>query len=128
MVVQSFTPQAESIQFARQADFVGFAGAELEVRREFGYPPQRHLIRHLFRGANPDKPAQVRLRAGPSGAAGALGSRVELRGPAPAPIEKIRDEYSLANLVLRRQCHPGDRRPGPPARRVCLAGGRDADA
>jgi primosomal protein N' (replication factor Y) len=92
VVVQSFTPHAEAIQFARHADFDGFAAAELEVRRRFGYPPHRHLIRHLFRGPNPDKLAFVaaqwakRLRE-------ALGPRLEIRGPAPAPIEKIRDEY-----------------------------------
>jgi primosomal protein N' (replication factor Y) len=92
VVVQSFTPQAEAIQFARHADYAGFADAELAVRREFGYPPHRHLIRHLFRGANPDKLKFVseqwarRVRE-------ALGGRAELRGPAPAPIEKIRDEY-----------------------------------
>ncbi len=92
VVVQSFTPQAESIQFARQADFVGFAASELEVRRQFGYPPGRHLIRHLFRGPNPDKLKFVAEQWSKAVAA-ALGSRVELRGPAPAPIEKIRDEY-----------------------------------
>lgn len=92
VVVQSFTPQAEAIQFARHADYAGFADAELAVRRQFGYPPKRHLIRHLMRGPNPDKlrffaeqwAKQVRER---------LGERLEVRGPAPAPIEKIRDEY-----------------------------------
>ena len=39
VVVQTFTPQAEAIQFARHADYAGFAEAELAVRREFGYPP-----------------------------------------------------------------------------------------
>ena len=92
VVVQSFTPQAEAIQFARHADFDGFAAAELEVRSQFGYPPRRHLIRHLFRGTNPDKlkfftEQWARL------VRDSLGARVELRGPAPAPIEKIRDEY-----------------------------------
>jgi len=92
VVVQTFTPQAEAIQFARQGDYGGFAAAELEVRRQFGYPPSRHLIRHLFRGPNPDKlkffAEQWAKRVGEE-----LGRRVELRGPAPAPIEKIRDEY-----------------------------------
>src|SRR6202035_2011099 len=37
VVAQPSPPQAETIQFPRQADFVGFAGAELDVRREFGY-------------------------------------------------------------------------------------------
>jgi primosomal protein N' (replication factor Y) len=92
VIVQSFTPKAEPIQFARHADYQGFADAEMAVRREFGYPPQRHLIRHLMRGPNPDKlkffADQWAKRVRES-----MGTRVELRGPAPAPIEKVRDEY-----------------------------------
>jgi primosomal protein N' (replication factor Y) (superfamily II helicase) len=92
VVVQSFNPQAEAIQFARHADFTGFAAAELEVRSRFGYPPQRHLIRHLLRGRNPDK-LRFAAEQFAKRVQGALGSRAEVRGPAPAPIEKIRDEY-----------------------------------
>lgn len=92
VVVQTFTPQAEAVQFARQADFNGFAASELEVRRQFGYPPKRHLIRHLFRGPNPDK-LKFFTEVWARKVKEALGDRVELRGPAPAPIEKIRDEY-----------------------------------
>jgi primosomal protein N' (replication factor Y) len=92
VVVQSFTPQAEAIQFARHADFEGFAAAELEMRRQFGYPPQRHLIRHLFRGKNPDK-LKFFAEQWAKAVRGSLGARVEMRGPAAAPIEKIRDEY-----------------------------------
>jgi primosomal protein N' (replication factor Y) len=90
--VQSFTPKAEAIQFARHADYGGFADAELSIRREFGYPPQRHLIRHLFRGPNPDK-LKFFAEQWAKRVKEVLGARVELRGPAPAPIEKIRDEY-----------------------------------
>jgi primosomal protein N' (replication factor Y) len=50
VVVQTFTPQAEAIQFSRHADFAGFAASELKVRKDFHYPPYRHLIHHLFRG------------------------------------------------------------------------------
>jgi primosomal protein N' (replication factor Y) (superfamily II helicase) len=92
VVVQSFTPQAEAIQFARHADYAGFAAAELEIRNEFGYPPKRHLIRHLFRGPNPDK-LKFFSEQWAKRVRDALGRRMELRGPAPAPIEKIRDEY-----------------------------------
>jgi primosomal protein N' (replication factor Y) len=92
VVVQTFTPQAEAIQFSRSADFEGFAAAELQLRREFRYPPYRHLIHHVFRGPNPDKlrffaeqwAKEVERR---------LGDRLELRGPAPSPIEKIKDHY-----------------------------------
>jgi primosomal protein N' (replication factor Y) len=92
VIVQTFTPQADAIQYSRHADFAGFAAGELKVRRDFKYPPYRHLIHHLFRGPNPEKLkffAEQWARAVEK----ALGDRVELRGPSASPIEKIKDEY-----------------------------------
>ncbi len=92
VVVQTFTPQAEAIQFSRHADYEGFAAAELKLRKDFNYPPYRHLIHHLFRGPNPEKLkffSEQWARLVEKTFAG----RVELRGPAPSPIEKIKDEY-----------------------------------
>ncbi|TAG32461.1 MAG: primosomal protein N', partial [Verrucomicrobia bacterium] len=92
VVVQTFTPEAGAIQFSRHADFAGFAQTELKVRKDFGYPPSRHLLHHLFRGPNPEKlqffAGQWKKRVEET-----LGERVTLMGPAAAPIEKIQDEY-----------------------------------
>lgn len=92
VVVQTFTPQAEAIQFSRHADYAGFSAAELQMRKDFRYPPYRHLIHHLFRGPNSEKlkffsEQWARL------VEKELGDKVELRGPAPSPIEKIKDAY-----------------------------------
>jgi primosomal protein N' (replication factor Y) len=92
VVVQTFTPQAGPIQFSRHADYAGFAASELEQRRNFRYPPYRHIVHHLLRGPNPDKlkffaeqwARRVREQ---------FGSRLEIRGPSPSPIEKIKDQY-----------------------------------
>ncbi len=92
VVVQTFTPQAEAIQFSRQADYLGFAHGELEMRRRFQYPPFRHLIHHVFRGRNPEK-LQFFSEQWARLVEKELANRVELRGPVPAPIEKIKDEY-----------------------------------
>lgn len=92
VIVQTFTPQAEAIQFSRHADFAGFAAAELKLRQDFKYPPYRHLIHHLFRGPNPEK-LRFFAEQWARGVERALGDRVELRGPSSAPIEKIKDEY-----------------------------------
>jgi len=86
------TPQAEAIQFSRHADFAGFAASELKMRREFKYPPYRHLIHHLFRGPNPEK-LKFFAEQWAKLIEKTLGDRVELRGPAASPIEKIKDEY-----------------------------------
>ena len=92
VVVQTFTPQAEAIQFARRGDFDGFIEAELKMRTQYRYPPVRHLIQHLFRGPNPDKLRFVAEHFARLVEA-RLGNAVEVRGPAASPIEKIKDEY-----------------------------------
>ena len=92
VVVQTFTPHSPPIQFARRADFEGFLSEELAQRKSFNYPPYCHLVRHLFRGKNPEKVVFFaeqwarRLEA-------AIGEAIEIRGPAPAPVEKLKDEY-----------------------------------
>jgi primosomal protein N' (replication factor Y) len=92
VVVQTFTPKADAIQFAKKADFDGFAESELAMRKNFAYPPYRHLIHHLFRGPNPEK---IRFFADHwvKQVEQTLGSAVEIRGPVPSPIEKVKDEY-----------------------------------
>jgi primosomal protein N' (replication factor Y) len=92
VIVQTFTPQAEAIQFSRHADFDGFAASELKQRKDFSYPPYRHLIHHLFRGPNPEK-LQFFAEQWAKHVEKHLGDRVEMRGPAPSPIEKIKDLY-----------------------------------
>jgi primosomal protein N' (replication factor Y) (superfamily II helicase) len=92
VIVQTFTPQAEAIQFSRHADFAGFAAVELKLRRDFRYPPYRHLIHHLFRGPNPEK-LKFFAEQWAKLVEKNLGDRVELRGPSASPIEKIKDEY-----------------------------------
>jgi primosomal protein N' (replication factor Y) len=92
VIVQTFNPQAEAIQFSRRADFAGFAYAELKLRQEFRYPPYRHLIHHLFRGPNPEK-LKFFAEQWAKLVEKKLGTRVELRGPSASPIEKIKDEY-----------------------------------
>ncbi|MBE36963.1 MAG: primosomal protein N' [Opitutaceae bacterium] len=92
VVVQTFTPQAEAIQFSRQADYEGFSETELKLRRDFHYPPYRHLIHHLFRGPNPEK-LQFFAEQWARLIEKELGDKVELRGPSPSPIEKIKDAY-----------------------------------
>tara|TARA_Y200000002_G_scaffold382668_1_gene400650 strand:+ start:8313 stop:10577 length:2265 start_codon:yes stop_codon:yes gene_type:complete len=92
VVIQTSTPHAPPIQFARKSDFDGFQLEELEQRREFNYPPFQHLIRHLFRGRNPEK-VEFYMEQWTQQVSRHFGDRIVIRGPAPAPIAKIRDEY-----------------------------------
>lgn len=93
VVLQTYLPSAPPIQYGRQQDFDGFTELELKHRREFGYPPYRHLIHHLFRAPSPEKldfyTRQWVREMGPE-----LKERgVEVRGPAPCPVERIQNMY-----------------------------------
>lgn len=94
VVVQTCTPFAPTILYARQQDFDGFAEEEMQARREFGYPPYRHLIHHLIRGKSLEKVKFYaeqwikRLEASIL-----VDEDCEVRGPAPCPVEKIQDNY-----------------------------------
>ena len=67
----------------------GFCEEELELRKEFGYPPYRHLIRHLFRGRSQEKVEfyaqqwKKRLDANPI-------PQADVKGPAPLHWKRSR--------------------------------------
>ena len=63
----------------------------LEQRKEFNYPPYRHLIRHLF--WQESRQSLVLYESVVESLEGSMGETLDIRGPAPAPIEKIKDEY-----------------------------------
>ena len=92
VIVQTATPHADPIQYAKKTDFDGFLDAEIRQREEFGYPPFRHLIRHVFRGRNPDK-VLFYAEKWAEALEEAAGSLLQIRGPVEAPIAKIRHEY-----------------------------------
>jgi primosomal protein N' (replication factor Y) len=93
VVLQTFLPQSNVIRWAQQAQFENFAEEELKLRQQFGYPPYRHIIRHLLRGKDANETA---------GCAAAWGNylrqhidleQVDLRGPTSSSIEKIQNYY-----------------------------------
>jgi len=105
VVVQTSTPHADPIQFARHGDVEAFLQMELENRERFQYPPYRRLIRQVLRGPNPDKVAffaeqfakQVEKR---------LDRVVEIRGPVPCPIEKMKDNYRFQTWYFTANIAP----------------------
>jgi len=60
VIIQTFTPHAAAIQYARQHDVEGFFQQELEMRQMFGCPPFSHVIVVLARSAQ-EQVAQLAL-------------------------------------------------------------------
>jgi len=91
VVVQTFLPHSSTLQYARHIDYDGFIEEELGHRKEYGYPPYRHLIQHLFRSRNPEKLAFF-CEAWAKEVCKKF-PQIEVRGPSPAPIERIEGMY-----------------------------------
>ncbi|MDE6432362.1 MAG: primosomal protein N', partial [Opitutales bacterium] len=52
VIIQSYNPQSSIIQLAQKHQFEEFTASELTNRREFLYPPFRHIIKFCVSGEN----------------------------------------------------------------------------
>ncbi|BAF59973.1 primosomal protein N' (replication factor Y) - superfamily II helicase [Pelotomaculum thermopropionicum SI] len=102
VLIQTYSPEHYSISAAAAHDYEGFYRSEMAVRRVLGYPPFSHLARLLFthedeeevrKGAEKSKELLDRLVSGRN-------CRVEILGPAPAPLSKIKGHFRW-QLVLK---------------------------
>jgi len=92
VVVQTSSPEAEPIRRAVAHDLEGFVSGELEARKALGYPPFGRLVRIVAEGrearaveARIGKVASELQRLGVEG--------VEICGPAPAPLARLRGKW-----------------------------------
>lgn len=105
VVLQAATPEHYAVARALQHDFDGFCTEELEFRQELGYPPFGHLAAIQFsgtaEGATRDAAAvaarlltQLKAR---------LGLRLEILGPAQAPLYRLRGRFRHQILLKAAQ-------------------------
>ncbi len=104
VIIQTYMPEHYSIECASRHDYRSFYAEEIKLRRELNLPPFSRLALVVVRGVKPEK-AQ-------SGAAGASeifknearGRGVEVIGPAPAPVFRVRGKYRYF-ITLRSKSH-----------------------
>jgi primosomal protein N' (replication factor Y) len=98
VIVQAFDPDHHAVRAACEHDYEGFAREELRYRRALHYPPYSALALLVFR--DPDyeaaHAAAGRIAAGLR-AAGRAG--VQILGPAPAPLERLRGQWRVQVLI-----------------------------
>jgi primosomal protein N' (replication factor Y) len=89
VIVQTYNPEHAAIVAVRTHDYEGFVRGELAARAEAGYPPFTRMV--VLRVDGPD---ERRVRADATAVAEAAmvvgGEAVRLRGPAEAPIPRVR--------------------------------------
>jgi primosomal protein N' (replication factor Y) len=104
VIVQTYAPDHYTIRHLIDHDYQGFFNAEIEFRRALNYPPFSRLIHLRLEGADPKKTeasanklATV-LRATLNRNPG-LREEIDILGPAPSPIHKLRNRYRWQLLL-----------------------------
>lgn len=105
VIVQTYSPEHYAIEYFVAHDYQGFFAAESEFRRALNYPPFGRLVNLRLYGS---KLSEVETKAKTlaeqlhklQASNPAFGDQVEVLGPAPAPIEKLRNRYRW-QLLLR---------------------------
>lgn len=110
VLIQTLVPDHYAISHAVRHDYAGFCCEELTYRRELGYPPFAHLVAVTLssnsageaEGSARDAVSLLRaLKREQKG-------RVEILGPATAPLGKIRGRYRwqiLLKAASRSELH-----------------------
>jgi primosomal protein N' (replication factor Y) len=95
VIVQTFRPDHFALQAATGHDFSTFAEAELLDREEPGYPPSRRLANVVISGQDESAVADtaVELAAWTRALIDDRGIGLDLVGPAPCPIDRVRERW-----------------------------------
>lgn len=116
VIVQTYNPSHASIEFSKNADYIGFAENELAFRKDFYYPPYGKLTCLRIQGMHISKVREcaeiLRQRAEALKTKSEHYETIQILGPAPAPIERIRNKFRYHLLLkgfeagtLSKYCH-----------------------
>ncbi len=98
VIVQTFVPEHPVLRFTVEHDYQGFALSELALRAEARYPPFTRLV--LLRcEAQQLKGAERAAKALAEFLCGQEAKGVEVLGPSPAPLERLRGYFRWHVLV-----------------------------
>jgi len=108
VLIQTYAPEHYAIQYLINHDYKGFFEMEAGFRRELNYPPFGRLISLRLDGPKMEevekqaKSWTAKLRELQAQEAKAR-EQIEILGPSPAPIEKLRNRYRWQILLKGKQ-------------------------
>ena len=107
VIIQTYAPRHYSIQCAARHDFTRFAAQEQRYRKQLGYPPFTRLINVRFEGRDGQQVEataslflqMVEQTRQSTEFVSARAAGLQILGPAPAPIERIKGRERWQLLV-----------------------------
>lgn len=106
VIMQTYTPAHYAIQAASRHDYGGFYEQEMEFRRQHRYPPFSELVRLIYvhRDALRCQEEAERMERVLTNKIARLGlPEIDLIGPAPAFLSRIRGQYRWHIIVRGRE-------------------------
>jgi primosomal protein N' (replication factor Y) len=102
VVVQSYSPDHYAIRAASRHDYEAFFSEEIDFRRQHRYPPFVRLVRFLYRNRSDTACAEAAddMARKLARHARERGTSMDLLGPAPAFVSRIRGDYQW-QVILR---------------------------
>ena len=99
VMLQTYNPDNETIRYAAEDDYESFYEFDMSVREMLKYPPFGHLMTVHFKSENESHCLQY-AEYFKSELMEYIHSEVQISGPAPAPIERIKGKFRYM-LIIR---------------------------
>lgn len=99
VIVQTYTPYHFALQAAMNQDFTAFYNEEMPSRKMLDFPPASHMLLIHFRSKVEDD-ARLAAEAFTTELTPLLDQKVQVIGPMPAPLSRIKTLYRF-QLLLR---------------------------
>jgi primosomal protein N' (replication factor Y) (superfamily II helicase) len=106
VIIQTYAPNHYSIRAARDQDYARFMRRELQLRRDLMYPPFARLAMVRIEGAQPHLVRRTAETVAKSLARSSTPDGIRVLGPAPAPIERIKQRYRWQVMIKSRELKP----------------------
>jgi primosomal protein N' (replication factor Y) len=98
VIIQTLRPEHYAIQLARDHNYTGLYEREMEIRANPLFPPFLRMVNIKISGSGESQVQKVAMEVASLCRAGAH-TAVEVLGPAPSPIDRIRDRYRWQVLL-----------------------------
>jgi primosomal protein N' (replication factor Y) len=92
VILQTYNPEHYALKCAAEHNYMAFYKEEINLRKQFQYPPFWSLVNIIFSGSDENNTAR-RAQAFAQNILGALPRSWALLGPSPAPISKIKGNF-----------------------------------
>jgi len=102
VLIQTRVPSHHAVKYAVAHDYDSFVTEELDGRREPAYPPLTRLANVVFSGLRENDTQELAARASERlrRAVAQYGDQIQVVGPAPCPIERVKARWRW-HLLLK---------------------------